>query len=130
MYTIGDAASRTGLSAKQLRHYESIGLLPEAKRTEAGYRLYNDADLRVLQFIGRARELGFGLDEARTLVNLWQDHERSSREVRALASRHVDELKARIAGLQAMQAELEKLVACCHGDERPECPILAALALD
>lgn len=130
MYTIGEAATRAGLSAKQLRHYESIGLLPVAKRTDAGYRLYNDADLRVLQFIGRARELGFGLDEARALVDLWQDQARNSHDVHALASRHVDELKARIAGLQAMQAELEKLVASCHGDARPECPILAALAAD
>lgn len=130
MYTIGEAATRAGLSAKQLRHYESIGLLPVAKRTDAGYRLYNDADLRVLQFIGRARELGFGLDEARALVDLWQDQARNSHDVHALASRHVDQLKARIAGLQVMQAELEKLVACCHGDARPECPILAALAAD
>lgn len=130
MYTIGEAATRAGLSAKQLRHYESIGLLPVAKRTDAGYRLYNDADLRMLQFIGRARELGFGLDEARALVDLWQDQARNSHDVHALASRHVAELKGRIAGLQAMQAELEKLVASCHGDARPECPILAALAAD
>lgn len=130
MYTIGEAATRTGLSAKQLRHYESIGLLPEAKRTEAGYRLYNDADLRVLQFIGRARALGFGLEEARALVDLWQDHARSSHDVHVLASRHVADLTARIAGLQAMQAELERLIADCHGDERPECPILAALVPD
>jgi MerR family copper efflux transcriptional regulator len=125
---IGAAARASGVTAKMIRHYEAIGLLPPARRTEAGYRLYGEADIRVLQFIHRARTLGFSLDQVAGLLALWQDRDRASADVRRLAREHIDELGKRIGELQAMQRALQTLVDCCHGDGRPGCPILDDLA--
>lgn len=127
MLNIGDAAAATGVSAKMIRHYESVGLLPVARRTESGYRQYDDGDVQTLRFIRHARDLGFSLSEAATLVSLWHDRSRPSREVKALARRHIEELDAKANELLAMKAALEHLVQCCRGDDRPECPIIDSL---
>ena len=124
---IGEAAKASGVSAKMIRHYESVGLLPPASRTDAGYRQYGEKDLRTLQFIRRSRDLGFSIEEIRGLVNLWQDRTRPSREVKALAKRHLDFLDRKLEELQSMKHALAHLVSCCHGDERPDCPILESL---
>jgi MerR family copper efflux transcriptional regulator len=113
---IGQAAKASGVSAKMVRHYESIGLIPPAARTEAGYRLYGERDIHTLQFVRHARDLGFSLAHIGQLVGLWQDRARPSRQVKALAQAHI--------------RALEQLVHCCHGDDRPECPILETLAND
>lgn len=125
---IGDVAKASGVSAKMIRHYESVGLLPPASRTEAGYRQYGENDLRTLQFIRRSRDLGFSIEEIRGLVSLWQDRTRPSREVKALAKQHLDFLDRKLEELQSMKHALAHLVSCCHGDERPDCPILESLA--
>lgn len=125
---IGEAAKASGVSAKMIRHYESVGLLPPASRTEAGYRQYGEKDLRTLQFIRRSRDLGFSIEEIRGLVSLWQDRMRPSREVKALAKQHLNFLDRKLEELQSMKHALAHLVSCCHGDERPDCPILEGLA--
>ncbi len=124
---IGQAAAASGVSAKMIRHYESIGLLPEAERTEAGYRQYGERELHALRFVRRSRDLGFSLDEIKQLLALWQDRSRPSREVKALAQAHVKALDEKIAEMQAMKATLQNLVQHCHGDDRPDCPILESL---
>ncbi|MBA4344201.1 MAG: Cu(I)-responsive transcriptional regulator [Methylibium sp.] len=126
--TIGDAAARSGVSAKMLRHYESLGLLPKVARTEAGYRLYSDSDVHTLRFIRRARDLGFSIAEISELLALWQDRRRASSEVKRIAKSHIADLERRLAEMQAMKLALEQLVSCCRGDERPDCPILDGLA--
>jgi MerR family transcriptional regulator, copper efflux regulator len=126
--TIGDAAARSGVSAKMVRHYESLGLLPRVDRTSAGYRLYREADVHTLRFIRRARDLGFGLDEVAELLRLWQNRRRASGDVKRIALAHAEDLQRRIVALQQMQATLRELAGCCHGDDRPECPILDGLA--
>lgn len=125
---IGEAAKASGVSAKMIRHYESIGLLPPARRSDAGYRLYGEQDVRVLQFIHRGRALGFSLEQLAGLLALWQDKDRASADVRRLAERHIDELERKIAELQAMQRTLQALAHSCHGDQRSDCPILDDLA--
>ena len=127
-HNIGEAAELTGVSAKMIRHYESIGLIPSASRTFANYRLYNDADLHRLRFIKRSRTLGFSMKEIGELLGLWNNPRRSSADVKKLAKRHAEELAQKIRELQAMQRALENLAAHCHGDQRPECPILDDLA--
>ncbi len=127
---IGQAAKATGVSAKMIRHYESVGLLVQAQRTEAGYRQYGAGDLHTLRFIRRARDLGFSIDQIRELLALWQDRKRPSRQVKAFAQAHLQELDQKLSELQAMKATLEHLVDCCHGDDRPECPIIEGLAQD
>jgi Cu(I)-responsive transcriptional regulator len=124
---IGQAASATGVSAKMIRHYESIGLLPAAARTESGYRQYGDKDINTLRFIRHSRDLGFSLEQIRALLGLWQDRRRPSRQVKALAQAHIDELDAKLRELQAMKATLQHLVHGCHGDDRPDCPIIETL---
>ena len=126
--TIGEAARASGVTAKMIRHYESIGLLRPARRTDAGYRLYDAADVRTLQFIGRSRALGFSLEAVGALLALWQDRQRASADVRRLARGHIADLERRIAALQSMQRTLEHLVEGCRGDRRPDCPILDDLA--
>ena len=126
-HNIGEAASLTGVSAKMIRHYESIGLVPPPARSEADYRVYGERELHLLRFIRHSRDLGFSLEQIRALLGLWQDRERPSREVRALAQQHLDELETKLAELQAMKATLQQLVHSCHGDERPDCPILDSL---
>jgi Cu(I)-responsive transcriptional regulator len=125
---IGEASIASGVSAKMIRHYEQIGLIPRAPRSEAGYRHYEAADAHTLRFIHRARDLGFPLDEIRQLLALWHDRQRPSAEVKALALRHVAELDAKAAALQAMSRTLKTLASHCHGDERPDCPILDELS--
>jgi Cu(I)-responsive transcriptional regulator len=125
---IGQAAKQTGLSAKMIRYYESIDLLPEAGRTDSGYRQYTEADVHALRFIGRARALGFSMEEIRELLGLWQDKGRASAHVKRIAQAHIDDLGERIAAMQAMQRTLQTLVSCCQGNDRPDCPILDDLA--
>jgi MerR family copper efflux transcriptional regulator len=125
---IGEAAAASGVSAKMIRHYEEIGLVPKAGRTVAGYRIYRDADVPVLRFIRRSRDLGFTMKEIAALLGLWQDRRRASADVKRLATKHMADLDARIAELQGMRRSLENLVHCCHGDDRPDCPILDDLA--
>ena len=127
-HNIGEAAAATGVSAKMIRHYEAAGLIPPAQRTFAGYRLYADADLHRLRFIKRARVLGFPMKQIEVLLGLWNDRQRSSAEVKALAEAHAAELQERITEMQSMQRTLESLARHCHGDARPECPILDDLA--
>ncbi|PQA39058.1 Cu(I)-responsive transcriptional regulator [Amnimonas aquatica] len=124
---IGAAARATGLSAKMIRYYEDIGLLPASPRTASGYRHYSQADLDSLRFVRHARELGFPIDSIRGLMSLWQDPTRSSADVKALVLRQVADLDARIADLGRMRDAIAAMADCCHGDARPECPILDQL---
>ncbi len=128
--TIGTAARHSGVSAKMLRHYESLGLLGKVSRTDSGYRLYSAADVHTLRFIKRSRDLGFSMAEIGELVALWQNRRRASSSVKRIAQKHMDELSERMAAMQAMQRTLKKLLDCCHGDDRPDCPILDDLAGD
>ena len=123
---IGQAARASGVSAKMIRYYESIGLIPEAERTGAGYRVYSGADVNTLRFIHRARAFGFPIERIRALVALWQGRQ-PSREVKRVALEHAAELERRIAELSAMREALQELADSCHGDHRPECPILRDL---
>lgn len=128
MLNIGDAARASGVSAKMIRHYEAIGLLPAAQRTASGYRVYGEQDVRVLQFIHRGRALGFSLEKIAELLALWQDQDRASLDVRRLAEQHIAELNRKIDELQSMKRTLEALAHSCHGDQRSDCPILDDLA--
>jgi MerR family transcriptional regulator, copper efflux regulator len=125
---IGEAATLSGVTAKMIRHYESLGLLPAVNRSESGYRLYSDSDVHTLRFIKRARDLGFSMTAIGELVNLWQRRERSSAQVKQIAESHLKALRQRIDQLQAMERSLVRLTNCCHGDDRPDCPILDDLA--
>jgi MerR family copper efflux transcriptional regulator len=125
---IGTVAEMTGVSAKMVRHYESLGLLPRITRTDSGYRQYSEADVHTLHFIKRSRDLGFSMAEIAELVALWQNRRRTSASVKRIAQQHLDELAQRIEAMQSMQRSLHKLLHHCHGDERPECPILDDLA--
>ena len=125
---IGEAARLSGVSAKMVRHYESLGLLPRVARTDSGYRQYSEADVHTLRFVKRARDLGFSMEEIGELVGLWQNRRRASANVRRIAQKHADDLAKRIAAMQAMQRTLGHLIHCCQGDERPDCPILEELA--
>lgn len=125
---IGQAAQASGISAKMLRYYESIALIPTTVRSPAGYRTYTEADVATLRFIRRARDFGVPMDRVKLLVGLWQDQHRPSREVKRLALQQVAELEARIAELTAMKDALAELATACHGDGRPDCPILHDLA--
>jgi MerR family transcriptional regulator, copper efflux regulator len=124
---IGQAARSSGLSAKMIRHYESIGLLGAATRSERGYRLYGHSDLHTLVFIKRSRDLGFSLDEVAKLLTLWRDRGRTSAEVKSLAAEHIVTLNRKIEELTGLRETLQHLVSHCHGDERPDCPILTDL---
>ena len=125
---IGEAARASGVSAKMVRHYESLGLLGAVARTDAGYRQYTPADIHTLRFIKRARDLGFSIAEIAELVGLWHDRGRASADVKHIAQRHLAELEQRIAALQDMRRTLDDLLCHCHGDARPDCPILDELA--
>ncbi|MBB3640627.1 MULTISPECIES: Cu(I)-responsive transcriptional regulator [Variovorax] len=126
--SIGEAAQRSGVSARMVRHYESLGLLPAVARTESGYRQYGEADIHTLRFIKRSRDLGFSMEEIAELVGLWNNRRRASSSVKRIAEKHLGELEQRIADMQSMRSTLAHLVHCCHGDSRPECPILDDLA--
>ena len=121
---IGQAAKASGITAKMIRHYESVGLLPPAMRSDTGYRQYGEREVHVLRFIRRARDLGFSIKDISGLLSLWHDRQRPSRQVKALAQAHMQQLQRKIDELQSMRQTLEKLVQCCQGDERPDCPIL------
>lgn len=125
---IGEAARLSGVSAKMVRHYESLGLLPQVSRTESGYRQYGPAEVHTLRFIRRARELGFSMPEIAGLLKLWQNRRRASADVKRIAQAHVADLDRRIAEMTSMRRTLETLMHCCQGDERPDCPILDELA--
>ena len=125
---IGAVAQASGVSAKMIRHYESIGLIRASSRTLAGYRQYHERDVHLLRFIRRARDLGFSLDQIRQLLSLWGDPERASADVKRLAELHIADLDARIAALIEMRTTLVTLANACHGDHRPDCPILQNLA--
>jgi MerR family copper efflux transcriptional regulator len=125
---IGVAAKRAGVSARMVRHYESLNLLAPVARTDSGYRQYTEADVHALRFIRRGRDLGFSMEEIAALLGLWQDKGRASSQVKQIAQAHIDDLAQRIAAMQAMQRTLQSLVRCCQGDERPDCPILDDLA--
>ena len=125
---IGEAAKHSGVSAKMIRHYEGIGLIPKATRTYSGYRTYSGKDVHTLRFIRQARNLGFSIKQIEELLGLWRNQRRPSSKVKALAQEHIEELDARIAELEAMKRTLTSLAEHCHGDDRPECPILEGLA--
>ena len=125
---IGEASSATGVSAKMIRHYEAIGLIPAADRRDSNYRDYGAEDVHRLGFIRRARDLGFSIDEIRDLLRLWADRRRSSRDVKALALNHLAELDGKIALLNEMRGTLAHLADCCDGGDRPDCPIIESLA--
>lgn len=128
MMTIGEAAEASDVSAKMIRHYESIGLIEEADRTESGYRIYAAADVHTLRFIRRARDLGFSIAQMRELLALWRERDRSSKHVKRLALDHVAELERKALNLQSMIETLRNLADHCKGDDRPDCPILTELA--
>src|SRR3954469_9890657 len=121
---IGQASAAPGVPAQMIRHYEEIGLTQEPARTGANYRTYSENDVHVLRFVKRARTLGFPVSDIKALLSLWQSKSRSSASVKKIAGRHIDELKRKIAELQSMVDTLEHLAHHCHGDARPECPIL------
>lgn len=125
---IGEASKASGVSAKMIRHYEGLGLVPGVARSASGYRQYDERTVHTLRFIRRARDLGFGLEEIETLLGLWRNRRRSSAEVKRIATAHVADLQRRIDEMRAMQRTLQQLAHCCHGDERPDCPILDDLA--
>lgn len=125
---IGQASAASGVTAKMIRHYEDTGIIRPARRTEANYRAYTESDVHVLRFIKRARMLGFGVADIKQLLGLWQNKSRSSAVVKRIAREHIEELERKIAELQSMVRTLEHLAQHCHGDQRPECPILEELA--
>jgi Cu(I)-responsive transcriptional regulator len=125
---IGEAAAASAVSAKMIRHYESLGLLPKVPRTAAGYRQYDDTSLHTLRFIRRARDLGFSIKEIETLLGLWRNRRRASADVKRIALAHAADLQRRIDEMAAMQRTLAHLARCCQGNQRPECPILDDLA--
>lgn len=124
---IGAAAQASGISAKMVRHYEEIGLIPKARRTYAGYRMYTQSDVHTLRFIKQSRNLGFSIEKIGQLLALWQNRSRTSRKVKELARAHIQELEERIREIQDMKRTLDRLVKHCHGDDRPDCPILEGL---
>ena len=127
---IGQAAVASGVSQRMIRHYETIGLMPAAARRDSGYRDYDERDLHTLRFIGRARDLGFPIEEIRQLLALWGDKHRSSADVKAIALARAGELKERIEVLEQMRQSLQHLAESCHGDARPDCPIITQLESD
>lgn len=127
-FNIGEASARSGVSAKMVRHYESLGLMPKVGRTDSGYRQYTANDVHTLRFIRRARDLGFSMAEIAELLKLWQNKRRASADVKRIALAHAEDLRRRIDEMEAMKRTLERLADCCHGDHRPDCPILDELA--
>jgi Cu(I)-responsive transcriptional regulator len=127
-FNVGEAARLSNVSAKMVRHYESLGLLPAVPRTDSGYRQYTGKEVHTLRFIRRARDLGFSMAEIADLLKLWQNQRRSSANVKRIASAHIAALDAKMAEMAAMRKILQHLVHCCSGDDRPDCPILDELA--
>lgn len=127
---IGQASRASGVSAKMIRYYEQIALIPRADRRDSGYRDYSETNVHMLRFIRRARDLGFSVAEINELLGLWRDETRKSAEVKRLAERHITELERKISDLQDMAQTLKSLVSACQGDARPHCPILKGLETD
>jgi Cu(I)-responsive transcriptional regulator len=127
-FNIGQAAARSGVSAKMVRHYESLGLLPKVARTDSNYRRYSEREVHTLRFIKRGRDLGFSMAEIAELLKLYQNRRRASSDVKRIALAHVADLERRMAEMGEMKRALEHLAHCCHGDDRPDCPILEELA--
>lgn len=125
---IGEASKASGVSAKMIRYYEQIKLITPAHRTESSYRTYADNDVHTLRFIRRARDLGFSVEQMKTLLALWQDRSRASADVKALAMEHIAELERKAAAIAAMTSTLKNLANHCHGDDRPDCPIIEGFA--
>ncbi|WP_194724751.1 Cu(I)-responsive transcriptional regulator [Noviherbaspirillum malthae] len=125
---IGEAANASGVTAKMIRYYESVGLIGQAARTDSGYRQYGPNEVQTLRFIKRSRELGFSVERIRTLLALWGDRGRRSADVKTLARQYIEELDRDIEKLQTIRDQLHHLADCCHGDNRPECPIIDDLA--
>jgi Cu(I)-responsive transcriptional regulator len=125
---IGQASRSSAVSAKMIRHYEALGLLPKVPRSAAGYRQYDEATVHTLRFIRRARDLGFSIKEITALLGLWRNRRRASADVKRIALAHAGDLQRRIDEMQSMQRALKHLAHCCHGDSRPDCPILDDLA--
>ncbi|PIS11277.1 MAG: Cu(I)-responsive transcriptional regulator [Bdellovibrio sp. CG10_big_fil_rev_8_21_14_0_10_47_8] len=125
---IGQAAKISGVNAKLIRHYESIGIIPKASRSDSGYRIYSEVDVHILSFVKRSRNLGFSMKEIKKLVSLWRNKSRASAEVKSMALKHVDEMERKILELQSMVKNLKHLAKTCQGDHRPDCPILNGLA--
>ncbi len=125
---IGEASKATGVTAKMIRYYESIGLMPKVVRTGSGYRVYSESDIHTLRFIRRARDLGFSIESITKLLRLWQNRNRSSSNVKSVTTEHIGALRKRISEMEAMVRTLEHLATQCHGDQRPDCPILDDLA--
>ena len=124
----GQASKASGVSAKMIRHYEEVGLLAAPRRTGSGYRQYGEREIHTLRFVRHARDLGFSIADIGELLGLWQDRKRPSRQVKALAQAHIEALEQKVTELLAMKSALQHLVHCCHGDDRPDCPILENLA--
>ena len=127
---IGQAATASGVSTKMVRYYESIGLIAEANRTYSGYRQYSDREVQTLRFIKRSRDLGFSIERIKTLLGLWEQKSRKSADVKHLAEQYITELDQDIEKLQSIRDQLQHLAHCCHGDNRPNCPILDRLATE
>lgn len=125
---IGEAAVASGVNPKSIRHYESIGIIPKVNRSDAGYRIYKESDVHILSFVKKARGLGFSMKEIKKLVSLWRNKSRASAEVKSLALSHVRKLEEKINELQSMVDTIKHLSKNCHGDNRPDCPILEDLA--
>ena len=125
---IGQAAKTSGVSAKMIRYYESIGLIHPAARSDAGYRHFGDIEIHTLRFIRRSRDLGFTVEQIAELLALWQDRSRKSADVKKMAINHVAALRQKLDKLESTVVTLTKLASCCHGDERPDCPILEDLS--
>jgi Cu(I)-responsive transcriptional regulator len=129
LMNIGEAADAAGVSAKMIRHYEQIGLVPAAARTDSGYRQYSERDVSILRFIRQSRQLGFSMEQIANLLGLWSDDRRASREVKALAQEHLDAIEEKMREMAEMQRALKRLVTSCHGDDHPHCAILDELAV-
>lgn len=125
---IGEAAKLSGVNTKLIRHYESIGIIPKASRSESGYRTYSENEVHILSFVKRARSMGFSMKEIKKLVSLWRNKSRASSEVKNLANKHIEDMEKKIQELQEMVKSLKHLSRNCHGDHRPDCPILNDLA--
>ncbi|MCE6077482.1 Cu(I)-responsive transcriptional regulator [Agrobacterium vitis] len=125
---IGEASKASGVSTKMIRYYEQIKLITPAHRTESSYRTYGDSDVHTLQFIRRARDLGFSVEQMKTLLALWRDRSRASSDVKAIALEHIAELERKAAAIAAMTKTLKHLASHCHGDDRPDCPIIEGFA--
>lgn len=124
---IGELAKKSGVNSKMIRRYEELGILPKAKRSDGGYRQYGENDVHNAKFVKRARELGFSMRDIKTLLSLWRNKNRSSAQVKKVTTKHIDELETKLTEIKSMLATLKKLAHHCHGDDRPDCPILEEL---